>query len=47
MLVILWMGLVCVPEDGVEWDMHVITAEEVGIIRSDMDDRRRVERWGP
>jgi hypothetical protein len=47
LLVILWMGLVCVPEGSVEWDMQVITAEKVGIIRNDMDDRRRVERWGP
>jgi hypothetical protein len=46
LLVILWMGLVCVPEGSVEWDMQVITAEEVGIIRNDMDDRRRVEWLG-
>ena len=45
--VILWMGLVCVPEGGVEWDMQVYIAEEVGIIRNVMDDRRRVGRWGP
>jgi hypothetical protein len=47
LLVILWMGLVCVPEGSVGWDMQVITADEVGIIRNDMDDRRSVERWGP
>jgi hypothetical protein len=47
MLMILWMGLVCVPESSVEWDMQVFTAEEVGIIRNDMNDRRRVERLGP
>ena len=37
----------CVPEGGVEWDIQVITAEEVVIIRNDMDDRRRVVRLGP
>jgi len=47
LFVILWMGLVCVPEGGVEWDMQVCIAEEVGIIRNVMDDRRRVGRWGP
>ena len=47
LLVILWMGLVCVPKGSVGWDMQVITAEEVGIIRNVMDDRRRVGRWGP
>ena len=41
------MGLVCVPEGCVEWDIHVSIAGEVGIIRNDIDDRRRVERWGP
>ena len=35
------------PEGGVEWDIQVITAEEVVIIRNDMDDRRRVVRLGP
>ena len=34
------------PEGGVEWDIQVITAEEVVIIRNDMDDRRRVVRLG-
>ena len=47
MFVILWMGLVCVPEGGVGWDMQVYIAEKVGIIRNVMDDRRRVGRWGP
>ena len=47
MLVMLWVGLVCVPEGCVEWDIHAIIAEEGGIIRNDMDDRRRVVRWGP
>ena len=37
----------CVPEGGVEWDIQVIIAEEGGIIRNDMDDQRRVVRWGP
>ena len=46
MLLTLWVGLVCVPEGGVEWDIQVITAEEVVIIRNDMDDRRRVVRLG-
>ena len=46
LLSILWVGLVCVPEGGVEWDIQVITAEEVVIIRNDMDDRRRVVRLG-
>ena len=41
------MGLVCVPEGGVLWDIQVVTTEEVGIIRNDMDDRRRVERLDP
>jgi hypothetical protein len=40
-------GLVCVPEGGVECDMQVCIAEEVGIIRNVMDDRRRVGRWDP
>ena len=39
--------LVCVPEGSVGWDIQVIIAEEVGIIRNDMDDRRRIERLGP
>ena len=47
MLVMLWRGLVCVPEGGVEWDIQVSIAEEVGIIRNVMDDRRRVVRLGP
>ena len=47
LLVTLWMGLVCVPEGCVEWDIQVIIAEEVGIIRNGMDDRRRVVRLGP
>ena len=47
LLMILWMGLVCVPEGSVGWDMQVIIAEEVGIMRNDMDDRRRVVRLGP
>ena len=47
MLLILWVGLVCVPEGCVEWNIQVITAEEVVIIRNDMDDRRRVVRLGP
>ena len=38
------MGLVCVPEGGVEWDMRVCITEEVGIIENVMDDRRRVGR---
>ena len=46
LLLILWVGLVCVPENGVEWDIQVITAEEVVIIRDGMDDRRRVVRLG-
>ena len=37
----------CVPEGCVEWDIQVSIAEEVGIIRDDMDDRRRVVRLGP
>ena len=45
-LVMLWMGLVCVPEGCAEWDIQVIIAEEVGIIRNGMDDRRRVVRLG-
>ena len=40
-------GLVCVPEGSVGWDIQVIIAEEVSIMRNDMDDRRRVVRWGP
>ena len=47
LLVMLWVGLVCVPEGCVECDIQVSIAEEVGIIRDDMDDRRRVERLGP
>ena len=47
LLVMLWMGLVCVPEGCVEWDIQVIIAEEVGIIRNGMDDRRRVVQLGP
>ena len=47
MLVMVWRGLVCVPEGGVEWDMQVSIAGEVGIIRNDMDDRRRVVQLGP
>ena len=44
----LWMGLVCVPEGCVEWDIQVSIAGEVGIIiRNEMDDRHRVERLGP
>ena len=39
--------LVCVPEGSVECDMQAYIAEEVGIIRNVMDDRRRVGRWGP
>ena len=41
---ILWMGLVCVPEGGVEWDMQVCITEEVGMIRNVIDYRRRVGR---
>ena len=37
----------CVPEGGVEWGMQVSIAEEIGIIRNVMDDRRRVVRLGP
>jgi hypothetical protein len=40
------MGLVCVPEGSVEWDMQVLTSEEVGIISNVMNDRRRVGRLG-
>ena len=47
LLVMLWVGLVCVPEGCVEWDIQVIIAEEGGIIRNDMDDQRRVVRLGP
>ena len=47
LLVMLWVGLVCVPEGCVEWDIQVSIAEEVCIIRNDMDDRRRVVRLGP
>ena len=47
LLVMLWMGLVCVPGGCVEWYIQVSIAEEVGIIRNDMDDRRRVVRLGP
>ena len=44
LFVVLWMGLVCVPEGGVEWDMQVCITEQVGIIRNVMDYRRRVGR---
>ena len=44
LLVMLWMGLVCVLEGGVEWDIQVCIAEEVGIIRNIMGDQRRVGR---
>ena len=37
----------CVPVGCVEWDIQVIIAEEVVIIRNGMDDRRRVVRLGP
>ena len=37
----------CVPEGSVGCDIQVSMADEVGIIRNDMDDQRRVERWGP
>ena len=47
LLLMLWMGLVCVPEGCVEWVIQVSIAEEVGIIRNGMDDRRRVVRLGP
>ena len=47
LLVILWMGLVCVPEGSVEWDMQFYIAEEVDIIRNVMDDQRRVGHLGP
>ena len=47
LFVILWMGLVCVPKGGVEWDMQGYIAEEVGIIRNVMDDQRRVGHLGP
>ena len=47
MLVMLWVGLVCVPEGCVECDIQVSIAGEVGIIRNDMNDRRRVVQWGP
>ena len=47
LLVMLWRGLVCVPEGCVECDIQVSIAEGVGIIRDDMDDRRRVVRLGP
>ena len=43
----LWMGLVCVPEGCVDWYIQVSIAEEVGIIRNDMEDRRRVVRLDP
>ena len=43
----LWVGLVCVPEGCVEWDIQVIIAEAVGIIRNGMGDRRRVVRLDP
>ena len=35
------------PEGCAEWDIQVSIAEEVGIIRNVMDDRRRVVRLGP
>ena len=47
LLVMLWMGLVCVPWGCVEWDIQVCIAEEIGIIRNGIDDRRRVVRLGP
>ena len=47
LFVMLWMGLVCVPEGSVEWNMQVCITEEVGIIRNVMNYRRRVGRWGP
>jgi hypothetical protein len=47
LLMMLWIGLICVPEGSVGWDIQVIIAEKVGIMRNDMDDRRRVVRWGP
>ena len=47
LLMMLWIGLVCVPEGCVECNIQVIIAEEAGIIRNNMDDRRRVERLGP
>ena len=37
----------CVPKGSVGCDIQVSIAEEVGIIRNDVDDRRRVERLGP
>ena len=46
LLLMLWMGLACVPEGCVEWDIQVIIAEEVGIMRNDMDDQCRVVRLG-
>ena len=46
LLVMLWVGLVCVPKGCVERDIQDNIAEEVGIIRNDMDDRRRVVRLG-
>ena len=45
-LVMLWMGLVCVPKGCVEWDIQVIIAEEGGIIRNCMGDQRRVSAVG-
>ena len=44
LFVMLWMGLVCVPEGSVECDMQAYIAEEVGIIRNVMNYRRRVGR---
>ena len=46
-MLMLWMGLVRVPEGSGGCDIQVSMAEEVGIIRNDMDDQRRVERLGP
>ena len=46
LLVMLWRGLVCVPEGCVEWDIQVSIAEEVGTVRNDMDDQRWVVRLG-
>ena len=43
----MWVGLVCVPEGCVEWDIQVSIVEEVGIIRNVMDDRLRVVWLGP
>ena len=34
-------------EGSVGCDLQVSMTEEIGIIRNDIDDQRRVERWGP